>query len=98
MTAKARETLCKNIRQIEEVYPNSIVRTHTDSIIVKAGTDVNKIKGFFIGEGIGEWKVETKKDKDGNDVRCEGKCEIISSMEVYWHGEEKRKRKDDLQM
>jgi hypothetical protein len=96
MTAKARESLCKTIRQIEAVYPDSVLRTHTDSVIVKAGTDVTKVKGFAIGSGIGEWKVETKKDKDGNEVRCEGKCEIISSMEVYWHGAEKKKRKNDI--
>ena len=74
ITGKGRETLCKVIRQVEEVYPNAVLRSHTDSLVVKAGTDITKLKGFVIGRNIGEWKVEKQ-----------GKCKILNAMDVLWN-------------
>jgi hypothetical protein len=74
ITGKGRETLCKAIRQVEEMYPNSVLRSHTDSLVVKAGTDINKLKGFVIGKQLGEWKIEKQ-----------GKCKILNAMDVLWN-------------
>ncbi len=74
MTGKGRESLCKVIRQVEDLYPGSVLRTHTDSIVLRSGVEISKIKGFVIGKGIGEWKVEDQ-----------GKCKILNGMDCKFN-------------
>lgn len=55
MTAIQRLYMRKLIYNIEQTQPNSVVRCHTDSVCVKAGTKVDQIKQ---GDGLGEFKIE----------------------------------------
>jgi hypothetical protein len=42
--------------------------------VLKAGTDITKLKGFVIGKQLGEWKIEKQ-----------GKCKILNAMDVLWN-------------
>ncbi len=74
MTGKGRESLCKVIRQVEDLYPGSVLRTHTDSLVLRSGVEISKIKGFVIGKGIGERKIEEQ-----------GKCKILNGMDCKFN-------------